>query len=212
MGYSFFAMLFRMKYIHRWALMRNTRPENLSEHAMETAAITHCLALIRNKRFGGNVNPERAALIGLYHDCTEIITGDLPTPVKYHDKALRTSYKQMEKEAAKRMLSLLPTELKEEYEEYQEAEFKEKMCNFMSENFYLCDEIEILNSEEESRNSIVVIKAELQSETADKAVYIAKCKNNLNNNPFRESDYINVKATIIIKNEITRPAIYSYLP
>jgi 5'-deoxynucleotidase len=116
MGYSFFAMLFRMKYIHRWALMRNTRPENLSEHAMETAAITHCLALIRNKRFGGSVNPERAALIGLYHDCTEIITGDLPTPVKYHDKALRTSYKQMEQEAAKRMLSLLPTELKEEYE------------------------------------------------------------------------------------------------
>lgn len=115
MSYPFFAMLFRMKYIHRWALMRNTYPENLSEHAMETAAITHCLALIRNRRFGGHVDAQRAALIGLFHDCTEIITGDLPTPVKYHDPALRTSYKQMEQEAARRMLTMLPEEMREEY-------------------------------------------------------------------------------------------------
>ncbi len=115
MPYPFFAMLFRMKYIHRWALMRNTTPENLSEHAMETAAITHALAVIRNKRFGGQLNVERAALIGLYHDCTEIITGDLPTPIKYHDSALRTSYKQMEAEAGKRMLAMLPDEMQEEY-------------------------------------------------------------------------------------------------
>ncbi len=115
MQYPFFAMLFRMKYIHRWALMRNTLSENLSEHAMETAAITHALAVIRNKRFGGHLNAERAALIGLYHDCTEIITGDLPTPIKYHDPTLRTSYKQMESEAGKRMLLMLPEELREEY-------------------------------------------------------------------------------------------------
>ena len=113
--YSFFAMLFRMKYINRWALMRNTQSENLSEHAMEVAAITHCLALIHNKRFGGCVNAERGAVIGLFHDCTEILTGDLPTPVKYHDDALRSSYKQMEKEAALRMGSMLPGELQEEY-------------------------------------------------------------------------------------------------
>ena len=115
MAYPFFAMLFRMKYIHRWALMRNTLSENLSEHAMETAAITHALAVIRNKRFGGNLNVERAALIGLYHDCTEIITGDLPTPIKYKNEDLKKSYKQMELEAGKRMLAMLPEELQEEY-------------------------------------------------------------------------------------------------
>lgn len=116
MSYPFFAMLFRMKYINRWALMRNTRQENLSEHAMEVAAITHCLCLIHNKRFGGNLDANRGAVIGLFHDCTEILTGDLPTPVKYHDEALRNSYKQMEAEAAGRMVSLLPAELAEEYE------------------------------------------------------------------------------------------------
>ena len=126
MSYPFFAMLFRMKYIHRWALMRNTLSENLSEHAMETAAITHALATIRNKRFGGTLNADRAALIGLYHDCTEIITGDLPTPVKYHDPALRTSYKQMEREAGKRMLSMLPQELQEEYTSLFEPQEEDK--------------------------------------------------------------------------------------
>lgn len=114
--FPFFAMLFRMKYINRWALMRNTFPENLSEHAMEVAAVTHCLCLIHNKRFGGNVDGSRGALIGLFHDCTEILTGDLPTPVKYHDDALRSSYKQMEKEAAARMAKMLPAELREEYQ------------------------------------------------------------------------------------------------
>ncbi len=114
--FPFFAMLFRMKYINRWALMRNAFPENLSEHALEVAAVTHCLALIHNKRFGGNVDANRGAVIGLFHDCTEILTGDLPTPVKYHDDALRSSYKQMEKEAAVRMCKMLPAELREEYE------------------------------------------------------------------------------------------------
>lgn len=113
--YPFFAMLFRMKYINRWALMRNTREENLSEHAMEVAALTHCLCLIHNRRFGGACNAERGAVIGLFHDCTEILTGDLPTPVKYHDDALRTSYKQMEKEAALRMVGMAGEDLKEEY-------------------------------------------------------------------------------------------------
>lgn len=114
--FPFFAMLFRMKYINRWALMRNITTENLSEHAMEVAAITHFLCLIHNKRFGGNLDANRGAVIGLFHDCTEILTGDLPTPVKYHDEALRSSYKQMEKEAAIRMAKMLPAEMQEEYQ------------------------------------------------------------------------------------------------
>lgn len=76
-------MLSRMKYIHRWGLMRNSRPENLCEHSYETAVLAHALCLLRNRRFGGHVNPERAAALALFHDCTEILTGDLPTPVKY---------------------------------------------------------------------------------------------------------------------------------
>lgn len=79
---KFFAVISRMKYINRWALMRNTINENISEHSLEVAFIAHVLALIRNKRFGGNVSPERCALLAMYHDVTEIITGDLPTPIK----------------------------------------------------------------------------------------------------------------------------------
>ena len=115
MNSSFFAMLFRMKYIDRWALMRNTRSENLSEHSLETAMIAHALSIIRNKRFGGNVNPDRAATLALFHDCSEIITGDLPTPIKYHNEQMKSEYKKIESEANKRLISLLPDDLKEEY-------------------------------------------------------------------------------------------------
>ena len=85
MNSHFYAMLFRMKYIDRWALMRNTRKETLAEHTLETAFIAHALAVIHNKRFGGSVDPEKAAVLALFHDAPEIITGDLPTPVKYYN-------------------------------------------------------------------------------------------------------------------------------
>lgn len=113
---NFFAMISRMKYINRWSLMRNTVSENLSEHSLEVAFIAHLLCVIRNKRFGGNVNAERAALIAMYHDTTEIITGDLPTPVKYYNKDIRSIYGDIEKNAADKLLSQLPDDLKEEYE------------------------------------------------------------------------------------------------
>ena len=112
---SFFAMLFRMKYIDRWALMRNTTKENLSEHSLETAFVAHALAVIRNKRFGGKVNPERAALLAMFHDTSEIITGDLPTPVKYHNEQIKSAYKEMENEAGERILNLMSPDLREEY-------------------------------------------------------------------------------------------------
>ncbi|MCD7727977.1 MAG: 5'-deoxynucleotidase [Ruminococcus sp.] len=114
---NFFAMISRMKYINRWSLMRNTVTENLSEHSLEVAFIAHLLCLIRNKRFGGNVNAERAAVIAMYHDTTEIITGDLPTPVKYYNKDIREIYGDIEKNAADKLVSQLPDDLKDEYEE-----------------------------------------------------------------------------------------------
>ena len=113
---NFFAMLSRMKYINRWGLMRNTINENISEHSIETAFIAHALALYRNVRFGGNVDPERCALLALYHDVTEIITGDLPTPIKYFNPEIREEYDKVEKMAADKLLSCLPEDLREYYE------------------------------------------------------------------------------------------------
>lgn len=113
---KFFAVISRMKYINRWSLMRNTITENISEHSLETAFIAHALALIRNKRFGGNVDPERCALLAMYHDTTEIITGDLPTPVKYYNSDIKGAYDEIEKKAENTLLSYLPDDLREYYE------------------------------------------------------------------------------------------------
>lgn len=116
MKYNFFAMHSRMKYINRWSLMRNTQSENLSEHSNDVAAISHALAVIRNKRFGGNVNAERAAVLGLYHDMPEIITGDMPTPVKYYSSEMRSQFAEIENNAVNKILSMLPDDMKDEYE------------------------------------------------------------------------------------------------
>lgn len=114
-GSPFFAMVSRMKYINRWALMRNSYSENISEHSLEVGMIAHVLALISNKKYGNQLNAERAALIGIYHDCTEIITGDMPTPIKYYNTDTKEVYKNVEKQAAKELLSMLPDYLYEEY-------------------------------------------------------------------------------------------------
>ena len=115
MNYNFFAMHARMKYIDRWALMRNTQKENLSEHSNDVAAIAHAIATIKNARFGGQVNADRAAFLGLYHDMPEILTGDMPTPVKYHDDTLRRAFLSVEAQACDNLLSMLPDDLKETY-------------------------------------------------------------------------------------------------
>ncbi len=113
--HHFFAMISRMKYINRWGLMRNTRSENLCEHSFETAVIAHALAVLRNTRFGGRVDAERAALLALYHDATEIITGDMPTPVKYYNRELRSAYREVERAAQGRLLAYLPDDMKSVY-------------------------------------------------------------------------------------------------
>lgn len=115
---TFFAMLSRMKYIERWALMRNSKRENISEHSMEVAIISHALAILGNIRLSKKYQPDHVATLGLYHDCTEILTGDMPTPVKYNNPEIQTAYKQIEKDAAYRLLKLLPKDLMEYYESY----------------------------------------------------------------------------------------------
>ncbi len=112
----FFAMMSRMRYIERWALMRNTQKENLSEHSLDVAMIAHLLATIHNVRFGGTLFAEKAALIGLYHDAAEIITGDMPTPIKYFNPQIRQAFHDVEDVAGQKLLSLLPEDLRSAYE------------------------------------------------------------------------------------------------
>ncbi len=115
MNKNFYALMSRMKYINRWALMRNTRAENLSEHSLEVAVVAHALVLIRNRRFGGHLNAERAAVLGMFHDAPEILTGDLPTPVKYYSDDVREAYKTVETSACQTMLDMLPDDLRDDY-------------------------------------------------------------------------------------------------
>ncbi len=116
MNSPFFAVLSRMKYINRWALMRNTFSENLSEHSLEVAMIGHALATLGNTRLGKNINADRVALIGIFHDCPEIITGDMPTPIKYHNEDIQHAFKDIEDSASGMLVSMLPEDMREIYE------------------------------------------------------------------------------------------------
>lgn len=116
MDNGFYAMISRMKYINRWALMRNEHSENLAEHSFEVSVIAHALTVIGNKRLGKSLNSERVALLGLYHDAPETLTGDMPTPVKYYSSEVRSAYKTMEDAATATLLKMIPEDLREEYE------------------------------------------------------------------------------------------------
>lgn len=114
----FYAMLSRMKYINRWGLMRNTIRENINEHSLDVAFIAHALGIIHNTYFGGNINAERLAVMGMFHDTTEIITGDMPTPVKYYSPVIRGAYKEVENVAMDELLLGLPEAMRDEYRPY----------------------------------------------------------------------------------------------
>lgn len=114
---NFFAMLYRMRYIDRWGLMNNTRVENISEHSLDVAVLSHALVTIANKRFGAELSADRAAVLGMFHDASEIITGDLPTPVKYYNDNIKNAYRQIEAISEESLLSMLPDDLRGDYEE-----------------------------------------------------------------------------------------------
>lgn len=116
-SFHFFAYLSRMKLIDRWALMRCTQRENVQEHSLQVAAIAHALAVIKNKFYGGKVNADRVATTAIFHDANEVLTGDLPTPVKYFNEQIRSAYVAIEDHAVEQMLKLLPDELKDEYKD-----------------------------------------------------------------------------------------------
>ena len=115
MLYHFFAYMSRMKHIKRWALMRNTWQEDIAQHSLQVAMIAHALAVLRNERFGGGANPERAMALAVYHEAPEVITGDMATPIKYFNPGIRSAYKEIEGIAADKLHSMLPDDLRPAY-------------------------------------------------------------------------------------------------
>jgi len=111
----FFAYLSRMKFIRRWGLMHTTYPENIQEHSLRVALIAHALAVIRNRLFAGRVDPGRVATLALYHDAAEVLTGDLPAPVKHGNPDIKTAYRALERTAARRLYGMIPDELKADF-------------------------------------------------------------------------------------------------
>lgn len=118
MSYHFFALMSRMRYIGRWGLMRSVEQENVSEHSHMVAVLAHALAVIENEKFGGSIDVGEVAVAALYHDAPEILTGDLPTPVKYYNPEIKTAYKAVEQTSAERLLALLPREFQDIYRPY----------------------------------------------------------------------------------------------
>ena len=111
----FYAYLSRMKHIFRWSLMKNSQQESLSVHTLDTAVIAHCLGLLRNRRFGGSCDVNRLVLLAMYHDCSEILTGDMPTPIKYYNPEIKAAYKEVEAVANEKLVSMLPEDLRRDY-------------------------------------------------------------------------------------------------
>ena len=117
MPYNFFPMISRMRYINRWGLMRNTQLENIQEHSHQVAVLAHALAVIENRYFGSQIDPGAVAVAALYHDASEILTGDMPTPIKYDNPDIQSAYKAVESVAEKKLLSMLPPDLRPDFEE-----------------------------------------------------------------------------------------------
>ena len=148
----FFAYISRMRFIQRWALMRNTAPENVQEHSHQTAVLAHALAVIRNEKFGGDVDPGLVAAAALYHDASEILTGDMPTPIKYDNPAIRSAYKDVEAVAEGKLLAMLPPELRRAYvpvltEVEAEVERLVKAADKLSAHIKCVEELKAGNTE-----------------------------------------------------------------
>lgn len=127
MSNNFFAYLSRMRYIDRWGLMRNTFLENIQEHSHMVAVLAHALAVIQDEKFGGSLDVGQAAIAGLYHDAPEILTGDLPTPVKYDNPAIKEAYKAVESVAADKLLTMLPPDLAPAFAPYVKEELEPEL-------------------------------------------------------------------------------------
>lgn len=176
--FKFFAYLNRMKYIKRWSLMRSIREENIMEHSQQVAVIAHALALIGNKIYGKEIDVEKVVLLAQYHEVGEVITGDLPTPIKYFNPEIKTAYKDLEEKACRRILDMLPEELKGEYEAYilpntETYEYKlVKAADKLSAYLKCVEEVKGGNSEFKKAKS--TIGNELKSLKSEEVSYYLK--------------------------------------
>lgn len=169
---NYYAVLSRMKNIYRWGLMRNTRRESLSEHSFEVALIAHALAVINNERLGGDIDPNLCATAALFHDTSEIITGDMPTPVKYHNPEIREAYKKVEKIAENKLIDMLPSDMQatfcELYEPKESVKRIIKAADRISALIKCIEETEMGNKEfKEAKKTIEKSVKELNIKEAD---------------------------------------------
>lgn len=169
--YNFFAYLDRMKYINRWSLMRSTESENIMEHSAQVAIIAHALAVIGNTYFGKNHDEDRVAVLALFHETSEVITGDLPTPIKYFNPEIRDAYKSLEHIANDKLLGMLPPEMKPSYERVINAEKQDdeaklvKYADKLSAYLKCLSELKAANGEfKKAKNSIEKELAAMESQ------------------------------------------------
>ncbi|MBR1984087.1 MAG: 5'-deoxynucleotidase [Clostridia bacterium] len=171
---KFFAFINRMKYIKRWSLMRSIREENIMEHSHQVAVISHALAIIKNKVFNEEIDVNKVVLLAQYHEVGEVITGDLPTPIKYFNPEIKSAYKDLEKNACEKILNMLPEELRGEYsqyvipetdtEEYRIVKYADRLCAYLK----CVEEIKAGNSEfKKAKTSILSDLKNMKSKEVD---------------------------------------------
>ena len=202
--FSFFAMMSRMKYINRWALMRSSREEDVSEHSLEVSMIAHGLAIISKERYSINVDEAKVALKGIYHDASEIITGDMPTPVKYYDEDIRASYKRVENIACHTLMNKLPADMKKYYQPLLFGE--EEALDFLDKVEEDCTvDADTLNSDKKALDAYEwrLVKA------ADKLSALIKCiEERKSGNTEFESAYASTEAAL---QAMDIPAVEDFL-
>ncbi|ARZ00391.1 5'-deoxynucleotidase [Yersinia ruckeri] len=163
----FFAHLSRLKLINRWPLMRNVRTENVSEHSLQVAFVAHALAIIKNQKFNGNLNAERIALLAMYHDASEVITGDLPTPIKYYNPQIAHEYKKIEKVAQQKLVEMLPAELQQDFRcLLDEHYYSEEEKALVKQADALCAYLKCLEELSAGNNEFIQAKARLEKTLA----------------------------------------------
>ncbi|WJV52536.1 5'-deoxynucleotidase [Pectobacteriaceae bacterium CE90] len=159
----FFAHLSRLKLIVRWPLMRNVRMENVSEHSLQVAFVAHALAIIKNRKFNGNLNAERIALLAMYHDASEVLTGDMPTPIKYYNAQIAHEYKKIEKIAQQKLIEMLPAELQQDYSMLLDDKFtSEDEHAIVKQADTLCAYLKCLEELSAGNNEFLMAKARLE--------------------------------------------------
>ena len=160
----FFAYLARMKYIARWGVMRNTRTENIQEHSLQAAMIAHALALIGREVFGRRVDPERVMALAVFHEVSEVITGDLPSPIKHHDPALRSAYGRIEEAARRRLFRMLPEELRGAYRPLLMADEEDEHAALVKAADKLCAYLKCVEEMKSGNQEFARARATLEAE------------------------------------------------